>query len=359
MEALKKYTFEPDYALPPGQTLMEVMESLNMTQKELHIRTGITVQSLNRISKGEQPITYETANRLELATGVSASMWNNLETRYREQLTKLDEKKRLESDLHWLKSIPARELIVRKAIAPQKDAALLLREVLKFYGVSSVSAWHDIWKQPAVAARRSSCFKSCPGPASAWLRLGEIQAHSIECQTYDQNKFKQAVQDIRKLTAQKPDVFIPEMKHLCAGAGIALALIPEMKKVPWSGATRWLSSQKAMILLNIRGKTENLFWFAFFHEAGHVLNDSKKDIFINDETQLDPRERKANDFAAELLISQKWNNRIRFITSKREVQQIASELDIAPGIVVGRYQHLTKKWNYFNELKCKFQWSEA
>jgi HTH-type transcriptional regulator/antitoxin HigA len=64
-----KYVFEPDYAIPPGQTLREVMESLGMSQAELAKRTDLTVQSLNRIFKGAQPITYESANRLELASG--------------------------------------------------------------------------------------------------------------------------------------------------------------------------------------------------------------------------------------------------------------------------------------------------
>ena len=87
--AKKLYGFEPDYAIPPGETLKEVMESLNMSQKELAIRTGLTVQSLNRIFKGGQPISYETANKLELATGVPARMWNNLAAQYREQLDRL------------------------------------------------------------------------------------------------------------------------------------------------------------------------------------------------------------------------------------------------------------------------------
>jgi len=87
--AKKLYGFEPDYAIPPGETLKEVMESLNMSQKELAVRSGLTVQSLNRIFKGDQPISYETANKLELATGVPARMWNNLEAQYREQLDRL------------------------------------------------------------------------------------------------------------------------------------------------------------------------------------------------------------------------------------------------------------------------------
>ena len=358
MEALKKYGFEPDYAIPPGITLIEVMESLDMTQKELAIRTGMTVQSLNRIFKGEQPITYETANKLELATGVPARMWNNLEAQYREQLSKAEEQKRFESELDWLKAIPSQELIKRGALPDQKEKVVLLRETMKFYGVSSIAAWREMWEVPAVAARRSPCFQSCPGPASAWIRLGDLQAHAIQCAPYDQNKFKQAIQNIHRLTRENPEKFIPEMSTLCSESGVALALVPEMKKAPWSGATKWLSPSKAMILLNLRGKTEDLFWFAFFHEAGHVLNDGKKDIYINDNTEDDPRERKANEFAAETLISKNLDSRIRLFTSKAEVENLAAELGISPGIIVGRYQHLTKKWNYFNDLKRKFQWTK-
>jgi len=357
MEAVKKYSYDPDYAIPPGITLKETMESLDMSQKELAVRTGLTVQSLNRIFKGEQPLTYETANRLELATGVPAGMWNNLEAQYREQLAKIEEQQRLEIDLDWLKSIPTRELMDRGAIPATKKRVSMLRETLKFYGVSSVASWREIWEMPEVAARRSPCFKSRPGPASAWIRLGEIQSHAIGCSPFNLTAFKQALQPIRQLIVHPPETFVPEMRRLCADAGVALALVPEMKKVPWSGATRWLSPAKAMILLNLRGKSEDLFWFAFFHEAGHVVaNDSKKEIFINDGSQKDPRERKANDFAAEILIPPTWNDRIRNLSKKKEVQKIANELGVTPGIVVGRFQYLTKKWNYFNDMKCNFQW---
>jgi HTH-type transcriptional regulator/antitoxin HigA len=51
LTAKKQYSFEPDYAIPPGETLKEAMESLGMGQKELAMRTGLTVQSLNRIFK--------------------------------------------------------------------------------------------------------------------------------------------------------------------------------------------------------------------------------------------------------------------------------------------------------------------
>ena len=97
------------------------------------IRTGLTVQSLIRIFKGEQPVSYETANRLELAVGVPASMWNNLEARYREQLAKIHERARIEADLAWLKEIPVAELVKRQILPKTKDKVELLRAVLAFY----------------------------------------------------------------------------------------------------------------------------------------------------------------------------------------------------------------------------------
>jgi addiction module HigA family antidote len=357
MKAKKQYEFQPDYAVCPGETLQEIMESFNMSQKELAVRAGLTVQSLNRIFKGEQPITYESANRLELATGVPARYWNNLEAQYREHLAKVEERKGMESDLQWLKTIPTKELAERGSIKKSDSPVALLRETLGFYGVSSVSAWREIWTTPVVAARRSSCFESQPGPASAWIRQGELQAHKINCQSFDKSAFTQALQTIRNLTREEPATFEPEMKRLCADAGVAIAMVPEMKKVPWTGATKWLSPRKAMILLCLRGKGEDKFWFSFFHEAGHVLHDGRKDLLINDGTIKDQREKRADHFAAEFLIPSEYNANVQNISSRDEIITLARKLKIAPGIVAGRYQFLTKRWHYYKALIRTLQWN--
>jgi addiction module HigA family antidote len=356
--APKKYEFEPDYAVPPGDSLLEVMESLGMTQKELAVRTGLTEQSLVRIIKGEQPVSYETANRLELVTNVPARMWNNLEAQYREQLAKIVERQRLAADIQWLKTIPTRELIERGYLEATSDQVSLLRKTLAFFGVSSVDAWHRLWAAPAVAPRRSLCFETRPGDAAAWIRQGELQAHEIECAPFDRNKFKDALMKIRALTKEPPEVFVPEMRKLCAEAGVAVAMVREMKKVPWNGATRWLTPNKAMILLSLRGRGEDRFWFSFFHEAGHVLHDGKKDLLINDDSQDDPREVKANNFAAETLIPSGYDAAIKRFKSGAEIVRLAGELKISEGIVAGRYQYLTGRWQYYKGMIRKFEWAD-
>lgn len=358
MLAKNKHAFEPDYAVPPGETLFEVIESLDMNQKELAQRTGLTQQTLIRIFKGDQPITYETANRLELVTGVPARFWNNLESLYREQLAKLAERQKLQANIEWLKTIPTKELIDRGFVEANKDRVLLLRNVLAFYGVVNTAAWQGVWEEPAIAARRSPCFETQPGAASAWIRQGEILGHQIDCRPYDKDVFKDALHKIRSLTRDSAEVFEPEMKRLCAEAGVAVVFVKEMKKVPWSGATKWLSPKKAMILLSLRGKREDKFWFSFFHEAGHVLNDSKKDLMINDGSQDDPREIKADKFAAEFLIPARLDKNIQGMKSGKEIIQLADELGISPGIVAGRYQFITGKWNMFKGLIRNLKWAD-
>ena len=357
MRAKEKYTFTPDYAVPPGATLQEVMTSLGMPQKELAVRTELTEQTLNRIFKGEQPISYTTANRLELVTGVPAGLWNNLEAQYREQLAKLEERRRFEVDKEWLQTIPVKELIERGHVEPDDDKVNLIRKVLAFFGVCSVQAWQEVWAAPAVAARRSRCFESRPGDAAAWIRQGELQAQQIVCAPFDRDRFRSALKTIRSLSREEPAVFVPQLRQLCADAGVAVALVREMKKVPWNGATKWLSPDKVMILLSLRGKGEDKFWFSFFHEAGHVLKDNKKSLFINDESDSDLLEQQADHFAAETLIPSRENARVSRCRSKKEIIDLANELGLSPGIVAGRYQFLTGKWQRYKELIRPLQWT--
>jgi HTH-type transcriptional regulator/antitoxin HigA len=334
------------------------MESLGMSQRDLADRTGLTVQTLNRIFKGEQPITYETANRLELVTGIEAAFWNNLETLYRQQLARIEQAAQLQSHVAWLKTIPVRELVRRQAIPAETDKVLLLREVFRFYGVSSVEAWHAVWDQPAAAARRSPFLKSSPGATSAWLRLGQLEARGIECAPYDKKRFSDNLRRIRALTTQPPADFVPSMRRLCAEAGVALALVPEIPGAPWSGAAEWLTPVKAMILLNLRGKSDDKFWFSFFHEASHILHDSKKERFIDDgkDYRNQPEEKRADEFAANILIPPAHNPSIKAARSAADIKRIAADLNVSPGIVAGRFQFLTQKWTHFNGLKAKLEW---
>lgn len=356
--ANKTYPFTPDYIVPPGETLRETMESMFITQESLAQRLGLTPQSLHRIFIGAQPIRPETAAKLEMIFGVPARFWNNLQSQYSEALAKRQEKNRLNAEQQerkeWIRNFPVTLMKKRGYIPDSKDATEVYRGLLAFFGIASGDAWTELWDTPAVAARRSVCFESNKWHASVWIRQGERIAANQACASYDANNFKGALSEIRKLTVETPEKFSLRMRDLCAEAGVALALVPEMPNVPWNGATKWMMS-KPIIILNLRGKNEDGFWFSFFHEASHVLNDNKRRLYIADDSDA-PEEVTANKFAAEQLIPAHYNQRIGNIKSKTEVVSLAKQLGISPGIVAGRYRYLTKRWNHFGGLIRKLKW---
>ena len=357
--AAKRYAYEPEYAVPPGRTLQETIDALGMGQRDLATRAGLSPKHINQIIQGTAPLTYETAVRLEQVTGVPARMWNNLEANYREQLAKLDEKQRLESDLVWLKNIPTAELIKRKKIEKHADPVLTLKAVLGFFGVAAVEAWNNIWLSPAVAYRKSAVFRGQPEAIATWLRLGELEGRGIQCVPFERGKFKAALDQIRGLTVEQPEVFVSKMKTLCESAGVAVVLVPEITNAPVSGATRWLTSEKAMIQLSLRYKTNDQFWFTFFHEAGHILQGGKKETFIDLNHEKGPAEDEADGFAANHLIPSDRAGELKGLKNEQAVKAFAKSIGIAPGIVVGRLQHeKIIRYDQFNGLKIRYQWAK-
>lgn len=352
-----RIAFEPDYAVPPGRTLQETIDSLGIDQRELAARTGLAHKTINQIIKGKAALTPDTALKLERVTGVPARMWNNLEANYREQLARIESRKHQSEQEEWLKQIPTKELIKRGAIKPADDKSELIDETFRFFGVASVRAWQEGWSKPQFAFRKAPSATGHNGALATWLRLAELRAHDTDCEPYDAKKFRGAVRQIRELTVEQPDVFVPEMLQLCHKAGVALVLEPEISKAKVNGAAKWLTSSKSMIALNLLGKSNDKFWFTFFHEAGHILKDSKKEMYVDVEYTDDPREAAANEFAATTLIPQKYASRLPSLRSYADVCSFSEEINIAPGIVVGRLQRQgIVPWTHLNKLKERLDW---
>lgn len=357
-EKMTRHPYEPDFAVPPGLTLQETIDAQGIAQRELAVRSGLSAKHINQVIKGVAPITHDTAIRLERVTGVPARMWNNLEANYQEQQARRAEKARMESDLDWLAAIPTKELIQRDVIEDTTDQVSLLQSVLAFFGVASVEAWKDGWANHQFAFRKSPTVKGNDGAMATWLRLGELEAQKVVCKSFAKAAFRAALDKIRKLTVEGPEVFVPAMRELCAAAGVALVLVPEIKGAPVNGAAKWLNANKAMICLNLRGKFNDRFWFTFFHEAGHILNDSKKETYIDVDYKDDPREQNANRFAANLLIPEEREEELRGLRSYESVEAFANEIGIAPGIVVGRLQcEGIIPYSHLNKLKVRLDWA--
>lgn len=349
--------YEPDYAIAPGRTLLETIETLGIDQNELAERTGLTSKTINQIIKGKAPLTQQTAMLLERVTSVPARIWNNLECNYREQLARIASQKQLEQQLDWLKAIPTKELIARGAISATSDRVTLLDQTLKFFGVANVEAWNEGWSDGQFAFRKSHQAADNDGKLASWLRLAELHGQQLSVSKYNKEQFGKIAKSMRDLTIADPDVFVPKLIDAFASAGVALCLVPEIPGARINGAAKWLSPHKALIAVNLRGKKSDIFWFTLFHEVGHILNDSKKETYIDVGYSDDPQEKNANEFARDLLIPPAHSQRLRSLRSRSDVIAFAKQITIAPGIVVGRMQHeKIIAYSYLNDLKDTLEW---
>ena len=305
MGSLKTDTFSPDYAIHPGEILEETLDARGIRKGDFATRCGISTKTISLLINGKAPITPDTAIQFEKVLGVSAAIWLNLFTNYSLFKARKAEIQQLQSAVKWARNFPLRELKDRGYIADSRNEIETAKSLFEFFGVASVDAWENKYDSLQVAYRKSPSFKSSPYAVIAWLRVGERIAEEIECKSYDESKFRGALTGIRAITLEDPEEFVPQMIKTCANAGVALAFVPEFPKTHLSGATCWITKEKALIILSLRHKRDDHFWFSFFHEAGHILLHSKREIFIDEKDTnyvLDKsRENEADDFASTFL----------------------------------------------------------
>jgi HTH-type transcriptional regulator / antitoxin HigA len=353
----------PDVVSPPGETLLELLVSRRMSQAELADRTGRPKKTINEIVKGKAAITAETALQFERVLGVPASFWTSREQGYRESLARAKEALDLESQAGWLDEIPYKALIRLGWVQDRRDKSGQIEELLRFFAVASPSSWGGFWRNTAsVAFRHSPSYSSEPGAVAAWLRRGEIEAEGQSCAAFDKESFKSVLMQARSLSREMPRDLPSVLKELCNSVGVALAFVPEIPGSRIWGAARWMNNECALIQLSLRYKTDDHFWFTFFHEAAHLVLHSRREFFLDEEAEnldLSEKEAEANEFARNWLIPvfqyRQFCRRGAFNCTA--VERFAHEIGVGPGVVVGRLQfdgHLDRK--FCHQLKREVSW---
>ena len=352
----KKTMYTPNIAIHPGETLRDFLSDKKMSQKELAERTGLTPKTINEIIKGANPITQETALKLEYIFSMSATFWNNLQTNFEETVARLAEETQFKKELKLAKKYTCyNELanldFVKKTRIPKERAKNLLR----FFSVSSLEFVADVNN---VAYRQSKSGNSSSECISAWLRCGEIQADKIDTEPFDSKKILSSVNRLRQLTTEPTSVYSKELKNICAKAGIALVFTPLFKKTSVNGATRWLTKDKALIQMSTRGSQDDIFWFTFFHELGHILKHGKLDKFIEfkKKKHVDEKEKEADKFAENTLIPSKMYTKFISLAdySTRAIKDFANSIGITASIVAGRLAREKKiPWEHTHSFRKK------
>jgi Zn-dependent peptidase ImmA (M78 family)/plasmid maintenance system antidote protein VapI len=358
-------TFKPDWVSPPGDTISAILAERRFAREDFAKAVACICTNVDDLINGHVAITAELANLLEDVLGAPASFWLNREARYRADCEQLIKASSSPDALGWLKSIPAREMCTLGWIHVADTGSAVAAECLKFFGVPSVNRWTEHYTKtlPPIVFRTSKAYPSQPGAVAAWLRQGEIKASEIDCKPWDPTKFRKALDGIRALTREPdPAKFLPEVTNRCAACGLAVVVLQAPTECKASGAARFLRPNAPMVLLSGRHLSDDHFWFAFYHEAGHILLHSDK-LLVVDGLGADGglpgiEEDEANRFAQDLLIPPEHQAEMLHLrANKMMVMRFARKIGISRGIVVGQLQHRgIIPRDYLNGLKYPFCW---
>ena len=352
-----------DMAISPGEFLQEEIEARGMSQKELAARLGRPAQVINEIIRAKKAVTPDTAIGLGKVLGIDPQYWINLETDYRMTLARNREKAALADNVRWLDAYPIREMLKRGWIKAGRDQVSRLKALLAFL---EVAVPEPLAYLEAVGFRITEAAqkKVSAGALAVWLRKGELEARERSTANYDPDTFRKALFDIRQMTEDPPEKFVPAMIGLCAQAGVALCLVQELPKSGANGAARWLGENKALIHMSIRGKWADIFWFTFFHEACHLLHHrTRRRIIIDGIADPDTAglEAEADRFARDLLIPpDTWETFCDGGSfTPQSVRRFARSVHVAPFIVVGRLQNEKRlQHQQLTSLKHQYKWCQ-
>jgi HTH-type transcriptional regulator/antitoxin HigA len=348
--------------IPPGDFLAEVLAVKGISQVELGRRMGRPAQAINEIIAGKKAITPDTALQLERALGVPASIWTGLESRFQLIKARQLETKQLKKDLTYLDQIPYRELAKMGFVKHSRNKIDRVRELHAFYGVSALANMTNV-EAYAAAFRCSRNKDASPYALAAWLKSSEMQAGEIVTKSFLKEHLQACLSKIRGFILEPVEEIEEKLQSTLADCGIAFVLMPHLPRTYAHGATFWLSSEKAVIVMSIRGSWADIFWFSLFHEIAHIFLHKKRAIFIDDDDaapDLIKKEKEADEFAARLLIPQNELQKFLKICEINEntIREFSQRLKVIPGIVIGRLQHdgYLKQDTRLNRLRTRLEW---
>lgn len=354
--------FQPTWVSPPGETILDILYDREISPECLARDIGYDLNGIKSLFNGSLKIGELLAHKLAEVIGPDAEFWLAREQQYREDVSRIYRKTTKTED-SWLADLPIKSMQTFGWIPDSDSKSKKVIDCLDYFGIPDISAWKDVSAEftRETRFRTSQTFDQEVGATAAWVRFGESKASKISCRPWDKDRLLSSLEAIRVLThISKPAVFIPELQTILNDCGVVLVISKTPEGCPASGMAKFVTNEKALIMLSFRYLSDDHFWFSLFHEIGHLVLHGRKSTFVEGEGfECTQDEKEANDFAAITLIPKAFKGSMRaHATDYRSIIKFSKSIGIAPGIVVGQMQHeRILKSGHMNKLKVRYSWS--
>ena len=350
------------YAVAPGMYLQEWIEEASLTQQEAADRLGLSRKTVNGIIKGSQPITQETAIKLERVTSIPRDAWLRFEAKYREDRARLEDEKNLAAFASIITPELASFMRAHGATtATRRSPGKLVSDFLGMVGFGSVEAYEfgAANMLSSVATLRESGKQVDPASMMAWIALGK-EAEPAETDglgAYDPDKLRTSLAELRARTSATDRDTLCDIAQILAKSGVILQFVEAPAKFPLHGVTRWAADGNPVIQLTGRRKKDGYIIWTLFHELGHILNDGNTGMtvnFIEGQGVRVPQseaEKHANAFAKEALLGPEGLSPYHGLSDSTSIKATAQARGVCPGVVVNlMHRNHTLDYKWCNDL---------
>lgn len=354
--------FAPHWASAPGDTISEALATRGLSLTQFSGALRLDEQTAQGLLTGDTPITIGVARRMAACIGGTPAFWVSRDTQYRDDLA-------WQAAADWSQRLPTDEM-VRLGWLPQTDDwQQEIEACLDFFDVRDTHEWREVHGTRVVAARfrRSATLPGVTEAVAAWLHKGVSEVADESTASWAPNAFAEAMPHFRALTKSRdPQHFIPRLKTMAAALGVRVAVVQAPRGCPVSGAAFSPEPGRPVIILSGRYRSDDHFWFTFFHEAGHLILHDSTVAFVDDlsvdATAQTPQEAEADQFAQTALIPDvlliEARNAVRL--DAREVVLLAARARVSPGVLLGQLQHAgILEFDRLNFLKRRYKWSNS
>lgn len=330
-----------EFIIHPGETLSEVIEDREMTQKELAIRTGVTEKHISTIIHGKKGISSSFAMKLEYALGIESNFWMNLQTNYERELLEFENLNNISEEEM---KIPQRlkeviKMWIQFEWLKEESTPMLVLDLRKIFCMSNLL---DIPKMRYFASYRAQgkTLNMDPYILFAWQRMCELLTESMEISNgVDVEKLKSKISEIKKTMFLPFKTMKEKLTEIFASCGIKFKVVPNFKGAPVQGFIKKTENGSLILCITLRQKFKDIFWFTLFHEIAHILHGDTKNYFLDFDSVSDECERKADELAADLLINPKaYRNFVeeKCYKNPQKIEEFAILQEIEDYIVEGR-----------------------
>ena len=269
-------------AIPPGETLRELIEDRNITQKEFAVRLDMSEKHFSHLLNGKVELTPEVALKLENIFGVagSASFWLNLEAGYREDIARVLTELQDETDIEFLKSFPYNKLVKAGFVPPTTNKKVKIQALRHFFEVAKlpiIDKLHNL----GITYQKTNTNKETNYLLAAWGQQAKIATRNIKTEPINLRALKNNIHSLTTMldTQQTPEDYLPELTSFLATYGIAFIILPPFNKQAIYPLT-FKEGKKIILAFALNQQHQDDFWTSLFSELYLIFENifpSKKE----------------------------------------------------------------------------------